>query len=439
MGLPCFLTIYDHGDDDVRSGLIIFARRKLLCTNSSGPLTKAQEYAVLSHRLVLDSTRTCHILSPGNPFAEMEKEQEQISSHMHVCVSIGAGMETIRGITPSEPILSEAASLVMRDVSFEFNLADALVNVLKNNNNTGDRAELLVSAFFTWARDRAVSVKPHYAFHGQLSWYFTVLELFDSLFSEAVFTSMSASTPSISPPNAPRHTFAYVFRDAFIHFTHHIRPQEQKLLAKQYLPYFMARGVAVLGANCQPGIDAVYPYLYQSTELDSKNVGFILVQVKTNHVSPRYQDAIFKKMDPFMCDLLQDSDCVDSHFPIPIIRIAFALCCKSSTQFGVTHKTYTSPSQGSLGNVPNFTSYDFWCSGVDPDIIKPVKEAPNRWKGLVNRAEPWEVFYNDTPNGSSDMLRSHFPVCGSNNAHFSAWANVVGTDAGKREHDPGSG
>ncbi len=59
----------------------------------------------------------------------MEKEQEQISNHMRVCMSIGDGIETIRGIAASEPILAEAVSLIMNDNS-RFNLADALTEVL---------------------------------------------------------------------------------------------------------------------------------------------------------------------------------------------------------------------------------------------------------------------------------------------------------------------
>ncbi len=289
-------TIYDHGDDDVCSRLIIFARRKLLCADSSKNLTSAQKYAVLSHRLVLDSTGTCHILSPDNPFVVMEREEEQISNHMHVCASIGDGVEMIRGITPSEPILSEAASLVMRDGSFK--LADALVEVLSGYNiNPGDRAELLVSAFFTWARDRAVSAKPFDAFHGQLSRHFSVLDLLRYLFSKSTFTSMSASFPSLCGTNTTRQTFGQVFEGTFMHFTHFIKPQARKLLARAYLPLFMARGAAVLGTNCQPGVNIVYPYLYGSAKLSSTNVGFIMVQVMDN-ASLESQDAIFKENGP---------------------------------------------------------------------------------------------------------------------------------------------
>jgi len=212
-----------------------------------------------------------------------------------------------------------------------------------------------------------------------------------------------------------------------MHFTHFINPQAQKLLARAYLPLFMARGAAVSGTNCQPGVDAIYPFLYGSTELSIKNVGFIMVQVLVNNPSLESQDEIFKKMDPFACGLLHNSDCVDGNFPIPIIRIVFALCHGESVPSGVTRMTYTSPSLGSSylddGGQSKFTSYDFWCSGVDPGIISPVKEAPESWRALVERADPWKAVYNDALD--SDTLRSQLPACGDKYSHFDTWAAQI--------------
>ena len=75
------------------------------------------------------------------------------------------------------------------------------------------------------------------------------------------------------------------------------------------------------------------------------------------------------------------------------------------------------------GGQSKITSYDFWCSGVDPGIIGPVGEAPESWRALVERADPWEAFYNDALD--SDMLRSQFPACGDKHSHFSTWAAQI--------------
>ncbi|KAH9009629.1 hypothetical protein EDB85DRAFT_1902869 [Lactarius pseudohatsudake] len=76
MGRPLWGTTFDHGDDQ---------------------------------RLPLDINSTIYVPLPSD---QVEKEQEQISNHMRVCMSIEDGIDTIRGIAASEPILAEVASLL---------------------------------------------------------------------------------------------------------------------------------------------------------------------------------------------------------------------------------------------------------------------------------------------------------------------------------------
>ena len=95
------------------------AIQKLLGSPIVSADTRHKRYAVLSQRLALD----INIASP----IDAEATLEQITNHMRVCVKIGEGIETLRGIAASEPILSEAASYVMQE---QFDLADALSDVL---------------------------------------------------------------------------------------------------------------------------------------------------------------------------------------------------------------------------------------------------------------------------------------------------------------------
>lgn len=46
--------------------------------------------------------------------------------------------------------------------------------------------------------------------------------------------------------------------------------------------YVMVRGAAALGSHRQPGFNAVYPYLYDTTDLDINKVGSIIIQVKND-------------------------------------------------------------------------------------------------------------------------------------------------------------
>ncbi|KAI9434763.1 hypothetical protein BJY52DRAFT_1231070 [Lactarius psammicola] len=358
MGRPLWGTRYDHGDEEVRRSLLDFAVQKLLCGNlGNESLTNPQTYAVLSQRLVLDINTPHYLYNLESPFDAMRTMHEQIANHMRVCVVVGKGIESLRGIASSEPILSEAASFIMS--SDHFDLAHALTLVLKG---------------------------------------------------------FSINQESQLQP------FGEVFKKATMHFNHVLKPQAQRLLARRFLLYFMARGAAALGANCQPGFDAVYPYLYDSLDLEVKNVGFIIVQVKNDSNASRSDDAsIFRKMDPFKCGLLGDSDKVDGRFPIPIIRLLFSL----SGPGGVTQMTYNNPSEGTArldDGHPLFTSYDYVCSGVSPKYLKPVEKSPDTWTALVNKPDQWSSFYN-VP--AQNVLRSQIPGCGDHEAHFSSWLGAV--------------
>jgi hypothetical protein len=417
-------TLYDHGDEHVRQSLLEFAVQKLLCGDlKSGNLGKAQVYAVLSQCLALDANTPQYFVNAESPLEAVETMRVQIANHMRVCVSVGDGIESLRAIASSEPILLEAASYIM--IFGKFHLPLALSIVLGGFCiSQGDRGELLVASFFTWACDQVIFNKLPRP-REQPCFYFSVRDLFESLFSASTFASMLGDLPSLCHSTATQRPFGEVFvKDkAMMHFNHVIKPQEQKILARRYLLAFMARGAAALGANCQPGLDAVYPYLYDGIDLNVKQVGFIIVQVKNDSNANRSGVDAFKKMDPFKCGLLNDLDKEDGRFPIPIIRILFSL---SGPGPAVTHQTYESPSEGAtiLGGdgQPLFTSYDYVCSGVSPEILRPVEDTPDIWAALVNKTDPWKSFYEVT---APSVLRSQLPACGSHIAHFNRWVDDI--------------
>jgi hypothetical protein len=355
--------MYDHGDEQARKNLIYFAIQKLRGDPGASLIDK--RYAVLSQRLALDIHSTAYV---SNPISAYNATLNQIANHMRVCVEIGEGNESLRGIAASEPILSEAASFMMRREPLEFDLPTALSEVLSGFAiNVGDLGELLAAAFFTSARDTAIEkrLRRQHPFCTHLS----VKDLFSSLFSEETVKEMFLNTPSICPSKTKQQTLGEVAGTANMHFNHFIQAQEQEVIAHQYLIAFIARGAAVLGANCQPGFDAVFPYLFGSTVLEEKNIGFIMVQVKNDQKFNQPDARLFRKMDPFDCGLL-DADVVGC-FPIPIIRIVFAL---RGTQRKVTHMT-SSPEGGSSSSEHKarcFISYDYWCSGIDPKVLQPV-------------------------------------------------------------------
>ncbi len=176
----------------------------------------------------------------------------------------------------------------------------------------------------------------------------------------------------------------------------------------------MARGAAALGANCQPGFDAVYPYVYGGTDLDPKKIGFIIVQVKNDSNTCRHAD-VFPNMDPFKCGLLKDENLEGGILPIPIIRLFFSLSGKVEFQI---KKCRRSKRKTVKGTTSKFTSYDFECSGISEDILLPVGTSPQGWASLANRTDPWSSLYNVSV---PDVLRSQFPGSGIDEGHWMNW------------------
>ena len=228
---------------------------------------------------------------------------------------------------------------------------------------------------------------------------------------------MLDNKPSLCHTKDKPRPFGEVFKNAMMHFNHLIKPQEKKTLARPYLLHFMARGAAALGANCQPGFDAVYPYLYGGKDLDINKVGFIIVQVKndSNSYSSSALNELFSKMDPFSSGLINDKDKENGRFPIPIIRVVFLLSGN-----GNSFKQHMGP--GASRRRPLFTSYDYVCSGVDENILGPTREWPSRWQALINKWDDWSSFYDVEVPG---VLRSQLPGSASHDEHYTSWSSGV--------------
>ncbi|KAH9175259.1 hypothetical protein EDB89DRAFT_2092796 [Lactarius sanguifluus] len=418
MGRPLWGTLYDCGSEDSRKIILEFAVAKLLCGpgGHSGRFTSDHECAVLSQRLALDINGTT-----SDDVAD--KEQLQISNFMRVCLSIPRDFDfaAVRSVAASEPILSEAASFIMRgDPNFE--LPDAFIDILDSYAiNHGGRGELLVAAFFTRARDlyvRQIHLELFPYKPTQFCPIFSVKDLLSNLFHPKHFITMLGSLPSVCRAGFSSRKFGDVFGKTKMHFNHMIRPFNCDAIGRPYLVSIMARGAAVFGADCQPGFDMVYPYLYDTNDLVINKVGFIVVQVK-NHADNLSPDAnLFKKMDPFLCELVSKDD--RPGFTVPLIRIVFALG-KGEPSF--KRMRYNSLEQGAatfdVNGQPQFTSYDFWCSGIGPDLLQPVDENKTKWVTLLGKTDRWDrVFSTST---APDVRRSHYPGGGDNKDHYGAW------------------
>ncbi|KAH9082104.1 hypothetical protein EDB83DRAFT_613711 [Lactarius deliciosus] len=433
MGRPLWGTIYDSSNDLNRETLLDLAVLKLLCgrDDRSGNISLSidQQCAVLSQRLALDINSSAYITSGSTRnYAMADKAQLQIANYMRVCIGIPEDLVAVRGVAASEPILSEAASRIMWG-NYNFDLPDALLNVLDSYAlSHGDRGELLVAAFFTRARDLYVQQIPLEELFPtvltQICPIFSVKDLFSHLFEGPHFTMMLNSSPSIRRPDFRSRKFKDVFGNTKMHFNHMIKPLKQDVLTRSCLLTMMARGAAAYGANGQFGFDMVYPFLYGTSNLDVEKVGYIIIQVK-NHANRLAPNAkLFKKMDPYLCDLLSNED---TDFMVPIIRIVFAL---GGGKPSFTRQTYGSPDDGAVtfntNGQPLFTSYDFWCSGIGPNLLRPVEEhALKKWETLLGKTDKWDHTFSASM--VPDVRRSQYPAGGSDDGHYRGWLDL-GTD-----------
>jgi hypothetical protein len=169
----------------------------------------------------------------------------------------------------------------------------------------------------------------------------------------------------------------------------------------------------------------VYPFLYDSLDLNVRNVGFIIIQVKNDSNLTRSEGVnLFRKMDPFKCGLLNKSDKENGQFPIPLIHIVFSLA--GTTDPHLARVVYKEPSDGAetLGTDGRllFTSYDYICLGMSETILQPVKDSQGAWEALANARDQWKDFY-DVPMPS--VLRSQLSGCREDEAHFGSWLGAT--------------
>src|SRR5262249_24080001 len=81
-------------------------------------------------------------------------EMEQVEKHMRVCILVHKGLDTAVTISPSEPILAEAARQYMSTYGFDMP-ASLLEHLTTMGLDKGDRGELAAQLILILAADKA--------------------------------------------------------------------------------------------------------------------------------------------------------------------------------------------------------------------------------------------------------------------------------------------
>ncbi|KIL63618.1 hypothetical protein M378DRAFT_24971 [Amanita muscaria Koide BX008] len=367
-GRPLFGSRYINGDTKIQDSIVYYAGEKLLGGvafphDKKKALSKDAKLACMAVRLALEFNATT--------LASQNREMTQVEKHMRVCLVMNPGFETAVTTAPSEPLLAQAAYLLMQDRN-DFDLPRTLLEELqKLGLNKVDRGELICLVLLLIARDVAVQEKGSAA----IGVLFFMEKLLASRWSSMVFDSKPARCRTSAKDQLP---FSEVFAKSKIYFNHFVKVHDFKVIHRAFLWRLIARGAAVLCADNQDGIDVVLPFLYLDDRLGRDNVSAIFIQVKNNgKFSSTPNLFLFDAMNPYFLGFFD----MDEQKPVPIIRMVFALASSESCVMAVedvplrTNPPRRARSKGKdrARPCPAYTAFDIWCAGTTAETFSVVK------------------------------------------------------------------
>ncbi|KLO17713.1 hypothetical protein SCHPADRAFT_936903 [Schizopora paradoxa] len=356
-GRPLFETRF-RAQPALKRDALIFALNKLLCktyVKDFGLLAKHEMLAILSRRIPIEFVSTRYM--PSRCRQEIiEEEMRQVESHLRICLKIDQEEETVTTAAPSEPLLSEAAFLIMQ--MDEFNASTAMKDVMSGFAvSKGDRGVLLILLQAILARDAVVrELNP-------------ILDSFWS--SSAIYGFMPKEWQRVVPLNLFLRRLLCIpenselaqavdtFEHARLYFNHFIKVHDFGAIESPCLTALLCRGAAVLCADGEEGIDIIIQALLPSDSpktnpyvIDSTRLVSIAISVKNGNLygtSPHWQ----------LCDSMVEV-LLANNAPKAIFRIVFAL---GAEELAIRFQKGRDDDD----------SYDIWCAGFSPDVLSQVK------------------------------------------------------------------
>ncbi|KAG6825553.1 hypothetical protein H0H92_003306 [Tricholoma furcatifolium] len=446
--------------------LVLFAASMLLGASSeNGVKTHSQRLACISRRMPIDF------------YSSTSAAEEDVTSHLRVCLRVSDnfdwdGMATVAS---SEPLLSEVAARLTADIP-----PHLLLQYVFNGFSVhkGDRGEFVCMLLLIAARDQVVYSRridsgehvsnleqtdagseaanaatkeedvgskeaesngdERFIFDHEtrgaplptiskgtalntipidLNLVFTLPDFLEALFSSANFWTHTATQVHHSHS---RKNFGEIFADTKMYFNHFVKVHAMACIHHERLYPALLRNAAILCANSQKGIDGLVPFLWRPDRDSRYQIGGILFQSKnertyTRDYPPKSRRLLFDAMDPFKLKVISNNDKI----PVPIVRIVFALAAESPPpEFELVPEQGTSDSQ-----IQPYTSFDYWCPGVDSTVFKPVaKEDHTSWHSLVSASQRWETLYSSSSSRmGANLRRSQNPLAAQHDAHFDSF------------------
>ena len=342
----------------------------------SESITQGVWLACMAVRLALEFNATT--------LESQDRERTQIEKHMRVCLVVNPGFETAITVASSEPILAEAACLLMCDRK-AFDLPRALLHELERPGlDKGYRGELVCLVLLLIARDLAVEEK------NADFMAFEVTRFIEKLFISKWSSVILGSKPAKLCTKDDDKEFRECFANSRMHFNHFIKVHDFKVINRAFLWPLIARGAAVLCANNQGGVDVILPFLYSDGKLGRDNVSAIFIQVKNDkRFSSTPNQFLFNAINPYFLGFFD----IDEENPVPIVRMVFALAASNGCVKSVANvprrknasRAAKSKTKKRNGRCPAYTTYDIWCAKTSAEtfaVVSPDDE--QTYAGLLN-------------------------------------------------------
>ncbi|KAL4246568.1 hypothetical protein ABKN59_008457 [Abortiporus biennis] len=225
---------------------------------------------------------------------------ELVASHMRTAFSVPFHREYLRSGYPSEPMLAEAAAQqtdVWRGNDNPFPLIDVLQYHLNDGLlDRGERGEVISRALITEAYDRAVRAKGDKEAENiekveeddvcPYSGGCSLLDLMCQLFSPDVYAMIMESEPA-NMPKGTGETFAEMFKNAWVRFTHFAKGVDDHLLTQHAMAAAFIRCMAWICRNGEKAVDIIIP-VFMGGSIKPEAMTAVLIQVKRRTKSGQY-------------------------------------------------------------------------------------------------------------------------------------------------------
>ena len=208
------------------------------------------------------------------PRESADQEAKLVEGHMRVAYSVPKHRRYLRGGTPSEPVLAEAAARIINDMSAVSTMSYYLGHGLISK---GEPGELIARLLPTLVHDKCVKFDPMKVHEAQYSKPVSVFDFLTALVGPTHMKVILTSQPDNVHDGV---TFEEAFKHAKVNFTHFVKGNDSSVITDEAAWMALSRCMAFQCANGQWMIDLHIPVLLWDELLGRYVVSRIFIQIK---------------------------------------------------------------------------------------------------------------------------------------------------------------